>query len=175
MRLLLPVVLIATLGEPLSAQFIDSARTALQVPTAIAGVSQVQPLTVTPPGARTTASTKSMVLGGFIGGALGAFGGAMVGKAIANCEVPAPEDCALAGMVVGGLVGESIGVPIGVNFVANGRNTLQRSIPVSLGLMVGGLVLSAAGYYTFIPGTPALQMYTSISIERSGKIGMFGR
>jgi hypothetical protein len=116
-----------------------------------------------------------MILGGFIGGALGAFGGAMVGKAIEDCDVPPGTECGIAGMVVGGLVGESIGVPIGVNYAANGRNTLHRSIPTSLGLMVGGLVLSAAGYYTFIPGTPVLQMYTSISLERRGRVGLFGR
>ena len=177
MRALLPILLVATLGEALSAQSVDSARTALQ-PFAVV-VSDLSQTTTAWTSAqsprRTTASTKSMVLGGFIGAALGAFGGAMVGKSIANCDVPAQNQCGLAEMVVGGLVGESIGMPIGVNFAANGRNTLRRTIPVSLGLMVGGLALSAGGYYAFIPGTPVLQMYSSISIERSGRIGLFGR
>jgi hypothetical protein len=177
MRALLPVILIAAYSEILPAQFVDSTRTGLQAPVVVVPYRpQGQVSLTTPPNTtRTTASTKSMILGGLIGGALGAFGGAMVGKAVEKCDLPAQNNCGVAGMVIGGLVGESIGVPIGVNFVANGRNTLHRSIPTSLGLMVGGLILSAGGYYAFIPGTPALQVYSSISFERTGRIGLFGR
>jgi hypothetical protein len=176
MRAVLSLLLIASAGRALPAQLLDSAQTALRPPAMVnASPDATMPVPTTQGPPRTYASRKSMIVGGLIGGALGAFGGAMVGKAIENCDVPGRKPCGLAGMVVGGLVGESFGVPIGVNYAANGRNTLQRSIPVSLGLMVGGLALSAGGYYAFIPGTPLLQIYSSMSIERSGRIGLFGR
>jgi hypothetical protein len=175
MRALLPFLLLSSLTQALPAQSLDSARTAMSAPAAAIEPSMQVVVPAPRRAPRTTASTKTMVAGGIIGGALGAFGGAMVGKAIADCDERVQHDCALTGLVVGGILGEAIGVPIGVNFVSNGRNTLHRSIPTSVGVTVASLALGVAGYYAFIPALPGLQLYTSINIERSGKIGLLGR
>ena len=175
MRAFLPILLVVSFSEALPAQLLDSARVAVQAAGVAAPAAEMR-VALDPRPSRTTASTKSMIVGGMIGGALGAFGGAMVGKALANCGAhpPGSDDCALTGMVIGGLLGEAIGVPIGVNFVANGRNTLARSIPASVGVTIGSLALGAAGYYAFIPAMPGLQLYTSINIERTGKMRLLG-
>jgi hypothetical protein len=127
-----------------------------------------------PSASRTSASTKSMVLGGIIGGVLGAFGGAAVGVSIENCDRGQGGDCGVAGAVIGGIVGEAIGVPIGVNYAANGRGTLRRTIPASLTMMAVCTVMAYVTAGTSILMIPPMQIYTSIRAERTGNSGFLG-
>lgn len=101
-------------------------------------------------------------MAGLIGGAVGAFGGAVVGMSVENCG-SRPEDdmCGIVGGALGFLIGEAIGVPLGINWVTNSRGSLKRSIPTSLGITVGSLVIPGA----FVLAIPA-QIWTSIRIER---------
>ena len=107
-------------------------------------------------------ATRTLVMAGLLGGAVGAFGGAVAGMAAENCGSRPDDDmCGIVGGALGFLIGEAIGVPMGINWVTNNRGTLSRSIPASLGITVGSLVIPGA----FALAIPA-QIWTSIRIER---------
>jgi hypothetical protein len=174
MRLIGPILLLAlATASSLSAQRIDDARVAVRL--ASDEPVPVQPVAVSVAPSRTSASTGSMVLGGLIGGAMGAFAGAAAGISAENCSGRGGDDfCGLGGAILGGLIGEAIGVPIGVNYAANGRGTLWKSIPTSLGVtavcLVGGFATGGASLLLI----PPMQIYTAIRAERTGKTGFLG-
>ena len=103
--------------------------------------------------------------GGVLGGAAGLVGGAIVGARATRDDC---EDCFLLGGIYGAIAGGSAGLPLGVH-VANGRR--GRLLPsLAASLAIGGAGLGAAAltnrYEIMIP-VPALQLLTSILIERS--------
>ncbi len=102
-----------------------------------------------------------MAAGGVVGGALGfVVGGAAGGLASAG---------GLGGVFAGAVFGESIGIPVGVNFANRGRGRIDPALLLSVGLGVAGLlaldrdVIEAGTFYAVVP---ALQLATSIAIER---------
>ena len=169
----LVVCLLVPAASPLLAQRIDDTRVAAVRPTAETVPQSVESAAI-PIAPRTSASTKSMVLGGIIGGVLGAFGGAAVGVSIENCDGVQGGDCGVAGAVIGGVVGEAIGVPIGVNYAANGAGKLRRTIPASLAMTAVCAVMAYVTVGTSILAIPAMQIYTSIRAERTGTSGFLG-
>jgi hypothetical protein len=106
-----------------------------------------------------------LVLGGLAGGAVGVFGGALIGGKLTENDC---EDCVIEGIVYGAVVGGSALLPLGVH-VANGR---RGSFGLSLlsSLAIGGLGLAVAleanEAAVLIP-VPVLQIVSSILIERA--------
>jgi hypothetical protein len=169
-RFQLIACLLLSAASPVLAQRIEDARVAADRPSAENAPRPEEAVTF-PSASRTSASTRSMVVGGIIGGVLGAFGGAAVGVSIENCD---GDNCGLAGAVIGGIVGEAIGVPIGVNYAANGTGTLRRTIPVSLAMTAVCTVMAYMTAGTSILMIPPMQIYTSIRAERTGSSGFLG-
>jgi hypothetical protein len=154
-------VLLAVTSD-LNAQRLDGNRVA--VARQLDEPRFTQPTTIAPVATQPVnrVGTRTLVMAGLIGGAVGAFGGAVAGMSVENCG-SRPEDdmCGVAGGAIGFLIGEAIGVPLGINWVMNSRGTLGRSIPASLGITVGSLAIPGA----FVLAIPA-QIWTSIRIER---------
>ena len=164
MRHVILALMIAT-ASPLAAQRVDDAQVAMVQPSSEASKARrFEAAKAVYVRAGTQASTRSMVIGGIIGGALGTFGGAMVGMALENCDGRTHRNCGVSGAILGGILGEAIGVPVGVNWVTNRRGRLSRSIPISIGLVAGCIM---AGGAFGIAAIPPLQIYTSIRAERS--------
>lgn len=83
-----------------------------------------------------------MFVGGAIGGAIGFFGGALVGLELAGGSAICGDDpCGLVGMIVGATVGEVIMLPLGVH-VGNGKQgSYGAAFAASTAVAVGGLLL----------------------------------
>jgi len=109
-------------------------------------------------------STVALVAGGLLGGAVGVFTGAAVGGKATEDDC---EDCALVGVVYGGVAGGSALLPLGVHIANGRRGSYARSLLASLA--IGGAGLGAAlatgeGGIMFV--VPVLQLVSSILIER---------
>lgn len=85
-----------------------------------------------------------MFVGGAIGGAIGLFGGGLVGFELAGGSDTCGDDpCGFAGMIVGAAIGEIIMLPLGVH-VGNGkRGSYGAAFAASTAVGVGGLLLLA--------------------------------
>lgn len=170
-RFQLPLLLALATATPLFGQRIDESRVAVHQPAPATEIITVHHTSAVTIPSRTSASTGAMVAGGLIGGVVGAFAGAVVGMSAENCQGSGDDMCGVAGGIIGGLLGEAIGVPVGVNWAANGRGTLKKTIPMSLGLSAVCLVTAFISYGGSILMMPPMQIYTSIRAERTGKGG----
>jgi hypothetical protein len=110
---------------------------------------------------------------GILGGAIGLFGGAYLGAAIAH-----DEDCAecleeLTGALVVGTIGEGLLLPLGVHLANGRRGSYWTSALVSVGLAAAGAGLMEAAHWDppTVPivavAVPVAQVATSIAIERA--------
>ncbi|MDQ6633519.1 MAG: hypothetical protein M3Z10_02050 [Gemmatimonadota bacterium] len=108
----------------------------------------------------------SGIIGGLVGGAGGALAGTMIGaQAAAGCH---GELCQLGPALLGFGLGESIGLAVGTHFGARGRGDVALSALTSVGIMVGGVLLSAAageGMIT-LPLVPFAQLAAALAMER---------
>lgn len=163
MRLpMLAVALGLVSATALPAQRIEDGRVGLDRPDAGPYIDSAPRVAVAAPA--TTIPTRTLVVAGLIGGAVGAFGGAIAGMSVENCgSRPQDDMCGIVGGALGFLIGEAIGVPMGINWVTDAPGKLSRSIPASLGITAGSLVIPGL----FVLAIPA-QIWTSIRIERQG-------
>jgi hypothetical protein len=106
------------------------------------------------------------IIGGLVGGAGGALAGTMIGAYSASgCY---GELCQLGPALLGFGLGESIGLAVGTHFGAHGRGDVALSALTSVGIMVGGVLLSAAagdGRIT-LPLVPFAQLAAALAMER---------
>jgi hypothetical protein len=106
-----------------------------------------------------------LVAGGIAGGAVGVFGGGLIGGKLRENDC---EDCALEGVVYGAVAGGSALLPLGVH-VANGRRG-NFGLSLLSSLAIGGVGLAVAleanEAAVLIP-VPVLQIVSSILIERA--------
>ncbi|HEV2733337.1 MAG TPA: hypothetical protein VGV85_00815 [Longimicrobiaceae bacterium] len=115
-------------------------------------------------------SDATLSLGGIAGGALGFFGGGLLGYGVetglAGCE---GEWCGFAGTIFGAAIGEVVMLPLGVHLANRSRGSYAPSLGMSLAVGLGGLVLaSAAGASVplVVPAIPAAQILAAIAVER---------
>ena len=157
---MLAAALVLTVTPALPAQRLDESRLGLNRPEAERFERAPRVAVPAPPANRV--GTRTLVMAGLIGGAVGAFGGAVAGMSVENCG-SRPEDdmCGIVGGALGFLIGEAIGVPMGINWVTNSPGKLSRSVPASLGITVGSLAIPGL----FVIAIPA-QIWASIRIER---------
>ena len=110
---------------------------------------------------------------GILGGAIGLFGGAYLGAAIAHNENCAECLDELGGALVGGTLGEGLLLPLGVHLANGRRGSYWTSALVSVGLAAVGAGLMEAAHWDppAVPiiavAVPVAQIATSIAIERS--------
>ena len=106
------------------------------------------------------------VIGGLLGGAGGAFAGTMIGAySAAGCQ---GEYCQFGPALLGFGLGESIGLAVGAHLGARGRGDVTLSALTSVGIMVGGVLVSAAvgeGMIT-LPLVPLVQLAATLAMER---------
>ena len=83
-----------------------------------------------------------MALGGVVGGAIGLFGGGLVGYELGGGgRVCGDDSCGFLGMFLGAAVGEVIMLPLGVH-VGNGkRGSYGAAFAASTAVAVGGLLI----------------------------------
>lgn len=115
-------------------------------------------------------SNATLSLGGIAGGALGFFGGGVLGynveTGLAGCE---GEWCGFAGILFGAAIGEVVMLPLGVHLANYSRGSYAPSLGMSLGVGLGGLLLaSVAGEAAtlLVPAIPAAQILAAIAVER---------
>ena len=123
-------------------------------------------------GQRDTVETRAGInaVGGVIGGLLGGVGGALAGTMIAvqsssGCKA---EYCQLGPALLGFGLGESIGLAVGTHLGARGRGDVALSALTSMGIMVGGVLVSVAvgeGRMA-LPLIPLAQLAAALSMER---------
>lgn len=106
-----------------------------------------------------------LVVGGIVGGAVGVFGGGLIGALLTGNDC---EDCAIYGAVYGGAAGGSALLPLGVHVANRERGNLGLSLLSSLAIGGVGLAiaLEANEAAVLIP-VPVLQIVSSILIERA--------
>ena len=114
---------------------------------------------------RQQVSPALLVVGGLAGGAVGVFGGGLIGAKVTENDC---EDCAVEGAAYGAVVGGSALLPLGVHIANQRRGNLGLSLLSSLA--IGGLGLAIAletnEAAVLIP-VPVLQIVSSILIERA--------
>jgi hypothetical protein len=105
-----------------------------------------------------------LAAGGVLGGAVGLFGGALVGGKLTEDDC---EDCGLVGVVYGGIAGGSALLPLGVHLANGRRGDFGKSLLASLAIGAAGFGLSAAtDEWGIMLGVPVAQIVSSIAIER---------
>jgi hypothetical protein len=106
------------------------------------------------------------VIGGLLGGAGGALAGTMIGARVAaGCR---EELCQLGPALLGFGIGESIGLAVGTHFGARGRGDVALTALTSVGIMVGGMLVSVAAGEPLIalPLVPMAQLAALLAMER---------
>ena len=123
-----------------------------------------RPATAIRPAARPAGGdVGGMILGGVALGAVGLFGGALVGDRFQSYPC---EDC-IEGAFYGALAGESLAIPLGVHLADHRRGKLGPALAASIG--IGALGLGAAALtdeWGVLLAIPVLQLGASIGIER---------
>lgn len=155
---------LSLLGTPLAAQRLDAHAFA-------------QPVSLAPPASDygraghqdndQPAGTGSMLFTGFMGGALGFFGGGAIGYALKSCH---NEEwfCGMEEAAVGAMVGEILLLPYGVH-VNSRHSPYALKLLASIGIAAAGIALGeATGGVSVIAAVP-VQLVTTIAIEHAAR------
>ena len=121
------------------------------------------------PSARAQASVPGMVLAGVTSGAIGVFGGGLIGSAVGGGNAICGDDaCGLEEAVYGAILGESVTLPLGVHLANRGRGNYGLSLLASVGIgALGILAVDATNDGWPLLAVPVGQLVTSILIERA--------
>jgi len=117
-------------------------------------------------------SNATLSVGGIAGGALGFFGGGLLGywveTGLAGCE--GEEWCGFAGVLFGSVIGEMVALPLGVHLANRSRGSYAPGLATSLAVGLGGIALAAAtggiAGPLVVPAIPVAQILAAISVER---------
>ena len=113
------------------------------------------------------AGTGSMLFTGFMGGALGFFGGGAIGYAMKSCT----DDewfCGMGEAAIGATIGEILLLPYGVHLNSR-QSPYGLKLLASIGIATAGIALGeATGGASVIAAIP-LQLAAAIAIEHAGR------
>ncbi len=117
-------------------------------------------------------SDATLSIGGVAGGALGFFGGGLLGYGVetglAGCE--GEEWCGFAGILFGAVIGEMVALPLGVHMANRSRGSYAPGLATSIVVGLGGLALAGAtggiAAPLVVPAIPIAQILAAIAVER---------
>ncbi|HYC52835.1 MAG TPA: hypothetical protein VEB19_17105 [Gemmatimonadaceae bacterium] len=162
MRLLLAVLLCsAALTPPLEGQRLSGTRIAAASPTTEPRELPSRRLDRAP----TEPSVGAMIVAGVFGGAVGLFGGGMIGYAMKSC---APDEwfCGLGEAAIGASIGELLLMPYGVH-LASRHSSYGTKFVMSFVTMGIGMALAPATQGVSLLAAVPLQLGTVIYTEQA--------
>ncbi len=116
-------------------------------------------------------SDATLALGGVAGGAVGFFGGGLIGytaeTGLTGCA--GDEWCGFGGILLGAAVGEVVMLPMGVHLANRSRGSYAPSLGTSVAVGLAGLaVASQAGEAAgvVVAAVPVAQLLAAIAVER---------
>jgi hypothetical protein len=116
---------------------------------------------MTPVGQR---SVPVLVVSGLAFGAVGLYGGALIGDRVARgCE---SEDCTWPALFSGAGIGMSAMIPLGVHLANHRKGNLLLELLASAALCAGGAAVGFSGAPGALLAIPPAQIASSILIER---------
>jgi hypothetical protein len=155
------LIALSLVGAPLGAQQIATIAYAPPVESAAqrAAVPPVASAQAQKP------NTPSMLFAGFIGGAVGLFGGGVVGYGLKSCT-PDEWFCGMGEAVVGAMIGEMIMLPYGVH-LSSQHSTYGEKLLWSLAALGLGVVAAPATDGASLLAVPPLQLILTLTAEHA--------